>query len=65
MNFVGLKNYLRGLNDRHFHSALRITFFFTVPGALLGNALGLFLAVLVNRPGPMTKVYRAAFFFPL
>ena len=31
MNFVGLKNYVRGLNDRHFHSALRITFFFTVP----------------------------------
>ena len=65
MNFVGLKNYLRGLNDRHFHNALRITFFFTIPGALLGNALGLFLAVLVNRPGPMTNVYRAAFFFPL
>lgn len=65
MSFVGVKNFVRAVQDRHFLNALRITFFFTIPGALLGNLLGLLFAVLVNRPGPMVNVYRSAFFFPL
>ncbi len=65
MNFVGMKNFVRAVQDRHFLNALRITFFFTIPGAVLGNVLGLLFAVLVNRPGPLTNFYRSAFFFPL
>lgn len=65
MNFVGLKNFVRAAGDRHFLNAVRITFFFTLPGAVAANALGLLLAVLVNRPGGMTNVYRSVFFFPL
>ena len=65
MKFVGLKNYIRAAQDRHFLNAIRITFFFTIPGALAGNVLGLLFAVLVNRPGGMTNVYRSIFFFPL
>ena len=65
MNFVGLRNFGRAIQDEFFLNALRITFFFTIPGALAGNALGILFAVLVNRPGPLTNVYRAVFFFPL
>ena len=65
MNFVGLRNFARAIQDDSFLNALRITFFFTIPGALAGNALGILFAVLVNRPGPLTNVYRAVFFFPL
>jgi len=65
MNFVGLRNFVRAAGDRHFLNAVRITFFFTVPGAIAANALGLLLAVLVSRPGGMTNVYRSVFFFPL
>ena len=65
MNFVGLKNFVRAAQDRHFLNAIRITFFFTIPGAVAGNALGLLFAVLVNHRGGMTKVYRSIFFFPL
>ena len=65
MNFVGLRNFVRAIQDESFLNALRITFFFTIPGALAGNLLGMLFAVLVNRPEPLAKVYRAVFFFPL
>ena len=38
MNFVGLRNFGRAIQDEFFLNALRITFFFTIPGALAGNA---------------------------
>ena len=65
MNFTGLRNFVRAVTDQTFLNALRITFFFTIPGAVLGNAMGIVLAVLLNRPGVTSKAYRAVFFFPL
>ncbi len=65
MHFVGLDNFFNAVRDRDFLNSLRVTFFFTIPGAIIVNALGILLAVLVNRRGPMTNFYRSVFFFPL
>ncbi len=65
MNFVGLENFAKAIGDRSFINALKITAFQTVPGTLLVNALGILFAVLVNRRGGLTNVYRAIFFFPM
>ena len=65
MNFVGFKNYINAVQDRYFLNSLRITFFFTVPGTIIVNTLGVILAVLVNVKSRMTNVYRSVFFFPL
>jgi ABC-type sugar transport system permease subunit len=65
MNFVGLDNFFNAVQDKDFLNSLKVTFFFTVPGTLIVNALGIMLAVLVNHKGMMTNFYRSVFFFPL
>ncbi len=65
MTFVGLDNFARALRDTYFLSALKTTFFYTIPGTLIVNALGIVLAVLVNRRSRMSNFYRSAFFFPM
>lgn len=65
MNFIGLANFAEAIRDRDFINSLRITFFFTVPGTIVVNSLGIVLAVLVNHQGRMTNFYRSVFFFPL
>jgi ABC-type sugar transport system permease subunit len=65
ISLVGVRHYLAAFQDREFLNSLRITFFFTVPGTIIVNALGVLLAVLLNRPGALTNFYRSVFFFPL
>ena len=65
MNFVGLRNFIEAVRDREFVNSLKITFFFTIPGTIMVNALGMCFAVLVNRKGVLTNFYRSVFFFPL
>lgn len=63
--FVGLDNFVAALSDADFHRALRVTAVITVAGTAAVNALGLFFAVLLNKPGRLTNAYRSVFFFPL
>jgi ABC-type sugar transport system permease subunit len=65
MNFIGLDNFVKGLRDVDFLNSLRVSFFFTLPGTIIVNSLGILLAVLVDRKGIMAKFYRVVFFFPL
>jgi ABC-type sugar transport system permease subunit len=65
MSFVGLDNFQRALGDPYFLTALKTTFFYTIPGTLIVNALGILLAVLVNRKSRLSNFYRSAFFFPM
>lgn len=65
MSFVGLDNFVEAVRDRSFLNSLRITAFQTIPGTILVNALGILFAVLVNRRGALTNVYRSIFFFPM
>ncbi len=65
MTFVGLDNFQHALRDPYFLGALKTTFFYTLPGTLIVNALGIVLAVLVNRKSRLANFYRSAFFFPM
>ncbi len=65
MTFVGLDNFQRALGDPYFLNSLKTTFFYTIPGTLIVNALGIMLAVLVNRRSRLSNFYRSAFFFPM
>jgi multiple sugar transport system permease protein len=48
-NFVGLKNFEVLWNDNIFHVAVRNTFVYTIVTTILKLALGLWLALLLNR----------------
>jgi ABC-type sugar transport system permease subunit len=65
MTFVGLDNFARALKDPYFLNALKTTFFYTIPGTVIVNGLGIALAVLVNRRSRMSNFYRSSFFFPM
>lgn len=63
--FIGLENFINALSDEGFRRAMGITLFITVVGTLTVNGLGIFFAVLLNKPGKLTNFYRSVFFFPL
>ncbi len=44
---------------------LKTTFFYTIPGTIIVNALGILLAVLVSKRSKVSNFYRSAFFFPM
>ena len=65
MSFVGLENFSEAIRDKNFLNSLKITAFQTIPGTVMVNGLGILFAVLVNRRGGLTNVYRSVFFFPM
>lgn len=63
--FVGLENYRFMLQDPRFAQAILNTVFFVVMAVPAQMALGLFLAVLLNRALPGRGLFRTVFFIPL
>lgn len=63
--WVGLDNYLRQFQDPLFLSALWNTVVFVAIAVVVGVALALFFAVLVERTGPWSKIYRTLYFIPV
>jgi len=64
MKFVGLKNYLKLLNDSKFWWSLIVTFYYailTIPGMII---LGLLLAIFLNNKLPGVSFFRSAYFLP-
>jgi ABC-type sugar transport system permease subunit len=62
--FVGLANYAEVLGDGRFWSALLHTFFFTAASVTLELALGLVLALAMDRAGRLRGAVRAAVLVP-
>ena len=62
--FVGLGNYVRLLKDDLLQKALKNTFQYVLMYEPAMVAVSLFVAVLVNRPMPGMKFFRAVFFLP-
>lgn len=63
--FVGLDNYQRIFADRIFWQGVTNTFFYTVWNVLLGTAMSIGMAVLMNRPTLLARVLRLAVFMPV
>tara|TARA_Y100001972_G_scaffold128430_1_gene189108 strand:- start:1232 stop:2173 length:942 start_codon:yes stop_codon:yes gene_type:complete len=60
--FVGLKNFRDLWADEHFHEVVRNTFAFVLMTTPVFVALGLALALALNRPGRTAAALRAIFF---
>jgi multiple sugar transport system permease protein len=63
----GLANYRELVHDPRLHTVYRNTFVFTIFAVFFNLAIGLGLAVLLNRamPRSLRYLYRAVFFFPI
>lgn len=64
-HFLGLANYRQVWHSTDFRSALLLTLLVGGCGVVLQNVFGLGLALLVNRPGRLARLYRALFFYPV
>jgi multiple sugar transport system permease protein len=63
-SFVGLANYLTALQDARVRQSIFVTLGFAFGVTAASIAIGLALAVLLNRPIPGRTVIRAIIFFP-
>ncbi len=63
--FVGFENYIRIFkNDETFLNALWFTLKFTVVSVITINLIAFFLALLLTKEVPLTKLFRTIFFMP-
>lgn len=63
--WIGLENYVRQFQDPLFLSALGNTMVFVAATVIVGVALALWLAVLVEKTGRWAKLYRTLYFIPV
>jgi multiple sugar transport system permease protein len=64
VEFLGLGNFQRILNDPIFQTAVKNSIYYTVVWVPLTMAIGLFLAVIVNQKIRGQTFFRAAYYFP-
>jgi multiple sugar transport system permease protein len=62
--FVGLKNFVKAWNDSIFQIAFRNTFYYTFFATILKLALGMWLALLLNRHFRGKRIIRASMLLP-
>ncbi len=63
--YVGLGNYRELVHDHEFRHSLQVTAIYTVATTILSIALGLLLALALNRKLAGRNLYRAIFFTPV
>ena len=63
--FIGLANFERALNDPLFIGAFRNTALWLIVAVTVPTALGLGLAVLLDRPLRGSRFYKSAFYLPI
>jgi multiple sugar transport system permease protein len=64
VEFVGIDNFTKLLQDETFLAGIKNTLYYTVLWVPLTMAVGLFLAVIVNQKIRGQTFFRAAFYFP-
>jgi multiple sugar transport system permease protein len=62
--FVGLKNFFKAWNDSIFQTAFQNTFYYTFWATILKLALGMWLALLLNRHFRGKRIVRASMLLP-
>ncbi|HEX3179623.1 MAG TPA: sugar ABC transporter permease [Methylomirabilota bacterium] len=62
--FVGLRNFVKAWNDSIFQTAFRNTFFYTFWATIFKLALGMWLALLLNRNFRGKRLVRASMLLP-
>ena len=63
--FVGIQNYIDMFRDRVFRVAIKNNFLFLIITVVVQNAIGLTLALLLNRRMAGRNIYRTIFFLPV
>ncbi|MER9372488.1 sugar ABC transporter permease [Mesorhizobium sp. M0491] len=63
-SYIGLGNYVAILRDTRFWKALRFTAYYTVIVTIAIFVVAFPLALFVERPRPLTNLYRTMFFMP-
>lgn len=63
-DFTGLDNYQKMLTDGEFVQALKVTLYYTLFFLFTYVVLSLFVAMLANRPGKGTGLFRLVVFLP-
>jgi ABC-type sugar transport system permease subunit len=64
IKFVGIKNYLKLFSDARLANAIGVTLHITVAVVVSVNIIGLLLALLLNKSGKLTNLFRGIFFLP-
>lgn len=64
MSFVGLRNYAQVFRDKSIGNAVLNTLLITIVQSVVCNVLGLLLAVLLNKTGKRTAIFRTIYFLP-
>lgn len=63
--FIGFDNYARLIHDTQFWSSLRFTVYYTLVVTVAIFAIAFPLALFVEKPRGLVKLYRTAFFLPV
>ena len=63
--FIGIGNYTRAVTDPRAHNSITITLIFVLVGVSIQLALGMLVALLVDRPMPFRGMLRALITLPL
>ncbi|WP_019146860.1 carbohydrate ABC transporter permease [Timonella senegalensis] len=64
MNFVGIDNYIKLINDPYFHKAMWNTLYLMI-GIPIGLVISLLLALAMNRKMRGTTVFRTIYYIPV
>ena len=62
--YVGFENYARAFDDGDFWNAVQVTIVYTLITSFFSIALGLFIAITLQKTTPVTSIVKALLIFP-
>lgn len=63
--FVGFQNYVKLFGDAEFRKSLSVTTIYTISVTLVSTILGFLIALMLQRRGKSSVIYRTIFFSPV
>ncbi len=63
--FVGFQNYINLFSDPEFHQSIKVTAIYTAVVTVISTILGFAIALLLQRRGKSSAIYRTIFFSPV